>query len=166
MAYVCNGKGVNEMQTLTSIMCFVLLLLFGCTVMQIREENKQAELRIASKEKILSDEEIKAQQLKQQRDDLEKEKERLLLELDTKQMTLDELFADLEKLERENARLQKQSEKTSIQEQNLAQQLRHYKEEITELRGDQPISSADKARRIEELKEEIRNYLRLGLDKK
>lgn len=166
MAYVCTGKGVNEMRTLTFIMCFVFSLLFGCTVMQIREENKQAEQRIASKEKILSDEEIKAQQLKQQRDDLEKEKELLLLELDTKQMTLDELFADLEKLERENARLQRQSEKTSIQEQNLAQQLRHYKDEITALQGNQPISSADKVRRIEELKEQIRNYLRLGLDKK
>jgi chromosome segregation ATPase len=145
------------MRTFTFIIC--IFFIFGCTLGKILNENKEKEQRIAAKQQELYD-------LEQQRVDLEKEKERLLFELNTKQMTLDELFADLEKLEKENASLLVESEKMRIQKQNFEQHIRHYKEEITELQGDQPVSSEDKARRIEKLKEEIIKYLKFSLGKK
>ncbi|MCP4118899.1 MAG: hypothetical protein GY737_26585 [Desulfobacteraceae bacterium] len=127
--------------------------------MQIQEGNIRTEQRIAAKAQEL-------EELEKQRVDIEHEKERLLTELDTKQMTLDELLVELEKLEEENARLRAYSEAVRMKKLNFEKQIRHYKEKITDIQGGGQVSSEDKARRIKELKEEIRNYLRLGLDKK
>ena len=147
------------MQRVIFIILLLSLLTNGCVTMQIREKNIRVEQRIAAKEQEL-------QALEKQRIDLEYEKERLLTELDTKQMTLDELLANLKNLENKNAHLRAHSKKSKNQKLNFEKQIRQYKKEVSALQDGERLSDEDKEKRIKELKEKIRNYLILGLDKK
>jgi chromosome segregation ATPase len=140
-------------------MPILCLMIAGCAVIKMRSENKQAEQRIAVKEQEFKE-------LEQRRVEIESEKERLLSELKSKQMTLDELFDKLEKLEEKIKRLRLDSEKMGIKKHDFEKRIQDYKAQIRVLQADEQVSPENKTKRIEELKEEIRSYLKMGLDKK
>lgn len=131
----------------------------GCeqsALMTMRTQNQQAEQRIAAKE-------LELQQTRDQQRVLTEEKQRLISELDSKKLTLDQLHAELDQLERQNARIKASTNLQAKEKQALEAQIRQYRNEIDALQSNQEMSLADKEKRIEELRQKIKAYLEMGL---
>jgi len=125
-------------------------------LMQIRSDNEAAEARIATKEQ-----ELKATE--DQRAALLNEQKKLMSELETKPMTLDELNTKLENLRKENARIKTDTAAQQKKKESLELQIGKYKADIAALQKDNRLSDDEKRRRIEDLKKQISAHLKLML---
>ena len=112
--------------------------------------------RIAYKEANLT-------QLEQQRVALARERERLLSEVDNKQVTLQQLHAGLERLREENSRLTAVTEQQQREKQRVEADLQKLKAETSRLNNDGRPSDQAKREQIEALKKQIKAYLQLML---
>ena len=125
-------------------------------LMQIRSDNEAAEARIATKEQ-----ELKATE--DQRAALLNEQKKLMSELETKPMTLDELNTKLENLRKENARIKTDTAAQQKKKESLELQIVKYKADIAALQKDNRLPDDEKKRRIEDLKKQISAHLKLML---
>ena len=126
----------------------------GCNsaLLQTIRENEETEQRIAEKSNQLYS-------LEEQNQHLLYEKENLVSELNQKSMTLEELNARLNKLKRENSRIQATTDAEQKKKAALTKHLNQYSEEINTLNADSHLSIEAKEKRIEELKQQIREQL-------
>ncbi|SEL11481.1 hypothetical protein [Nitrosovibrio tenuis] len=129
--------------------------LCGCTVMQLRNEVKTDEVRLAGKEDELKIEEERQAQLQQ-------EIEQLKSDLATRQMSLDDLKSRLTQLQRANDATPAQTKAQQDEKRDRAAKLlKHQKEVIAIERSG--ASLEEKQKRLQFLKEEIRKSLSLLL---
>jgi hypothetical protein len=114
----------------------------------------EMEARIAQQEKELSKLEIENRQSV-----LLSERRRLLLDIDDKQVSLNDLNAGLERLRRENARLRSDSEDQQREKQRVDLEIQKFQAEISRLDRDNSLSDKVKKERIASLTKQIKNYL-------
>lgn len=139
---------------------FVIILLIlpmGCAIAQINKENRATEVRINQKK-------LELQNLSEHNEVLMKEKEKLISELDEKETTFGNLYGILDKLEKCNARISVATDEQKKKKQNFEQEVGKYKKKISKLRDDHQLSQIDKEERLRSLKNEVKKYLRLGLN--
>lgn len=145
----------------TVIATVLLLMLMGCTIMQMQKENREAEAQIAQKEARLSE-------LESERERLEQHRALLAERLDRTALTSRQLNEELDHLIRKNRQLAAMAEQQG-------QDIDAIKQEIEALEEKQSVLSrmtvsgdaeAVKEQKILALQQEIRNYLLLGLKSK
>lgn len=139
-------------------MVLVSAALIGCensALWQMRRENRDAEQRIAVKQRQL--EELETQQEK-----LRKRKQALLTELDERQMTIEQLDRALKNIRNENDRLVARTRDQNRRKQALEREFAAYQNQLDALNAG-GMSLEDKERRLQELKATIRKYLTLDL---
>ena len=129
----------------------MILGLYGCTVMQLRNEVKTDEVRLASKMDELEIEEARQAQLQQ-------EITRLKSDLATRQMSLDDLKVRLEQLQRANDATLAETRPQQDKKRERAVKLQKHQKEVVaiEQSGGNP---EDKQKRLQHLKDEIRKSL-------
>jgi chromosome segregation ATPase len=125
-------------------------------LMQIRSDNEAAQARIVTKEQ-----ELKATE--DQRAALLNEQKKLMSELETKPMTLDELNAKLNALRTENARIKADTAAQQKQKESLDLQIKKYQADVAALQKDNRLPDDEKRRRIDDLKKQISAQLKLML---
>jgi predicted nuclease with TOPRIM domain len=92
---------------------------------------------------------------------LEEDKESLLDELDSRQMSLDEVATRLDRLRKQNARLRADTDRERGKKADLDARIAQCQREIDALERNDQLSTAEKARRIEDLKDRIRALLKI-----
>lgn len=129
----------------------MILGLYGCTVMQLRNEVKTDEVRLASKTDELEIEEARQAQLQQ-------EITRLKSDLATRQMSLDDLKVRLEQLQRANDATLAGTRPQQDKKRERAVKLQKHQKEVVaiEQSGGNP---EEKQKRLQHLKDEIRKSL-------
>jgi chromosome segregation ATPase len=129
----------------------MILGLYGCTVMQLRNEVKTDEVRLASKTDELEIEEARQAQLQQ-------EITRLKSDLATRQMSLDDLKVRLEQLQRANDATLAETRPQQDKKRERAVKLQKHQKEVVaiEQSGGNP---EEKQKRLQHLKDEIRKSL-------
>jgi chromosome segregation ATPase len=132
------------------------LALIGCALRELQRDIQEKEQRIPIKEEELKN-------LEKQQSILEEEKKSLLSDLDNKQMTLNNLYARLKNLRRENAHLKTYTAQQRKKQMNFEVQTQQYMNEIDTIKNNDQISNEEKNKRIQELKNQIRDNLKLGL---
>jgi len=103
------------------------------------------------------------QQLEHSNIMLQEETKKLAADLKNKQITLDELDARLEKYKTANARLVTANETQRRKKADLDQRIRESQRKVNTVRNDKALPDREKQRKIEELKNEIKEYLKMGL---
>lgn len=131
----------------------------GCAqsaLMQLSRETNDAEQRVLVKQQHLSG-------LEERNRALMEEKNRLLRELETQQVSLSDLDSRLAALQKENARMTAHTERERQDRSHADAALRKYQHQVSTLTTDNQLSTDAKRKRIDALKKEIRTYLELGL---
>jgi chromosome segregation ATPase len=145
------------MHTLLSLLVLCsFAAISGCTVAKLRQESGEMETRIDQKEQDLK-------QVENRQPVLLAERKKLLSELDTKQVTLSELYSGLDRLKQENARLKVDNERQQKEKQRVESEIQKFQAEITRLNSDTRLSDNVKRERIDSLKKQIKTYLELML---
>ena len=142
-----------------------LLTLAGCqsALIQMKNENSARELRIPQKEQRVSD-------LESRNRSLQDKKAKLLKDLETTKLNLDQLSEELKTLQKDNDQLRVITPEQLKKQQQESLRLKEYRDEIELLLNDEQFafdergSKIDKQKRIEELREEIKLYLQFGLE--
>jgi len=135
---------------------FSCAVISSCTLAKLRQESGEMETRIDQKEQDLK-------QLETRQTVLLAEREKLLSELDNKQVTLNELYSGLDRLKKENARLKVDNEREQQEKQRIESEIQKFQAEISRLNSDNRLSDKVKRERIESLKKQIKTYLELML---
>jgi chromosome segregation ATPase len=133
-----------------------MLLVYGlcaCTVMQLKNEVAQDEVRLATKEDELKSEEARQVELKQQIKLLQDD-------LATRQMSLDDLKSRLAELQQANASTSASTKEQQALKRKRATKLQAHQKEVTEIQQS-GATIAEKRQRLEHLKGEIRKSLNL-----
>ncbi|MGH8489122.1 MAG: hypothetical protein ACREXS_09735 [Gammaproteobacteria bacterium] len=131
----------------------------GCeqsALMQLSRETNEAEQRVLVKQQHLSG-------LEEQNRALIEEKNRLLRELETEQVSFSDLDSRLAALRKENARMTARTERERQDRAHADAALRKYQHQVSTLTTDNQLSPDAKRKRIDALKKEIKTYLELGL---
>ena len=141
------------MTGIRSITMAVLMILglYGCTVMQLRNEVKTDEARLASKADELEIEEARQAQLQQ-------EITRLKSDLATRQMSLDDLKVRLEQLQRANDATLAETGPQQDKKRERAVKLQKHQKEVVAIEQSGG-SLEEKQKRLQHLKDEIRKSL-------
>jgi chromosome segregation ATPase len=135
------------------MVAFLLPGLCACTVIQLKKDVEGDEIRIANKEAELKTEEARQAQLREEITQLQKD-------LGTRQVTLDDLQSRLAQLQRANANtLGTTKEQRAIKQQREVKLKAHQKELVEIQQSDATL--AEKRKKLEHLKEEIRKSLNL-----
>lgn len=137
----------------------VLASMGGCeqsALMQLSRETNEAEQRVLVKQQHLSG-------LEEQNRALIEEKNRLLRELETEQVSFSDLDSRLAALRKENARMTARTERERQDRAHADAALRKYQHQVSTLTTDNQLSPDAKRKRIDALKKEIKTYLELGL---
>lgn len=146
------------MRTIIWLLIFFLVsALSACeqsALLTMRRQNEEAQRRIIEKEQELVYLDAQNRALLENRD-------RLVDELDNRQMTLNDLNERLGDLRRENARLKAGTDSQRRQQQEIEFQIQRYQDEIASLENNPHLSVAEKTKRKEELEQQIRDYLKL-----
>lgn len=129
-------------------------LLGGCTVTQMRADNERTTQQIGAKEQEL-------RQAQQQQAELEAERRRLSDDLRTRDLTLAEMSARLQELERRNAGASAVTDEQRRQKAQRQKVLADAKAEVNALERTPGLSPDAKAKRLKELREELRKTLEL-----
>lgn len=147
----------NKLRFIVSLTTAVTVLC-GCesALLNMRDENRLAEQRISQKERDLRD--IEAQQTA-----LEQEKTQLLATLDNSRGEVDRVSEQLTRLREENARLTTENAAQKRKQKEVETRLKSYQERINATETNSSLDTEQKQKRIDELKNEIRTYLELGL---
>ncbi|MGH8531937.1 MAG: hypothetical protein ACREV1_04205 [Gammaproteobacteria bacterium] len=131
----------------------------GCeqsALMQLSRETNEAEQRVLVKQQHLSGLEVQNRALIE-------EKNRLLRELETEQVSFSDLDSRLAVLRKENARMAAHTERERQDRAHADAALRKYQHQVSTLTTDNQLSPDAKHKRIDALKKEIKTYLELGL---
>lgn len=131
----------------------------GCeqsALMQLSRETNEAEQRVLVKQQHLSGLEVQNRVLME-------EKNRLLRELETEQVSLSDLDSRLAALRKKNARMAAHTERERQDRAHADAALRKYQHQVSTLTTDDQLSADAKHKRIDALKKEIKTYLELGL---
>lgn len=138
--------------------CMVVLVpllgLSGCTVTQLRQDVGDRQHRIEQKENEVSSEVAKSAALRS-------EMVQLQSDLKERQMSLDELHTRLLQLQRDNAHVAEKTNSQRERKQKLDLQLKKYATDLNALKHDTGLTEAEKKRKIEHLKAEVRKALEL-----
>ncbi|HEU4854600.1 MAG TPA: hypothetical protein VFS89_04840 [Nitrosospira sp.] len=127
--------------------------LCACTVMQLKKDVETDEARLATKTEELEFEEARQAELN--------EKIKLLQEdLTTRQMSLDDLKSRLTQLQQANASTSAGTKEQQALKRKRATKLQAHQREVTEIQQS-GATIAEKRRRLEYLKGEIRKSLNL-----
>lgn len=148
------------MKNLT-VLLFIVIVISGCALMEMKNENEALRNRIVLKEKHLNE-------LEKQHHLLYKKEQSLANNLETAGLNLDQINDDLDDLITGNERLAqlKHERQKSVKEiEQAIENMRSSQHRISELEQ-QDISVAEKERKIQALREEIRQYLTIGLKTK
>ena len=129
-------------------------LLSGCTVMEMKSNNERTTQQIGAKETEL-------RQAQKQQAELEAERQRLSNDLRTRDLTLAEMSARLQELERRNADALATSEEQRRQKAQRQKALSEAKAEVAAVERAPGLSSDAKAKRLKELRDELRKTLEL-----
>jgi chromosome segregation ATPase len=129
----------------------MILGLYGCTVMQLRNEVKTDEARLASKADELEIEEARQAQLQQ-------EITRLKSDLATRQMSLDDLKVRLEQLQRANDVTLAETGPQQDKKRERAVKLQKHQKEVVAIEQSGGTLE-EKQKRLQHLKDEIRKSL-------
>ena len=149
----------------TILLCCCLLTLAGCqsALLQMKDDNSEMEMRIAQKEQRVSELEIENRSLQEK-------KAKLLRDLETTKLNLDQISERLKSIQMENDRIQAITPEQLKKQKEDSARLKDYRDEIELLLNDEQLafdergSKIDKQKRIEELREEINLYLQFGLE--
>jgi len=141
-----------------SALAAALIVLSGCqsALIDIRNENKERERRIAQKEQELQD-------IERQNIALEQERTELLSTLNDSQLQINTLSEKLTRLREENARFAAENEAQKRKQNEIEAHLKSFQDEIDKTNNSPLMTREQKLARIEQLKDEIRIYLELGL---
>jgi hypothetical protein len=120
----------------------------------MQHENTQMATRITLKEQELAYREAQNRRLQEAQG-------RLLIDLANRKMTLNELYTQLSALKKENARLETYNRSQENRKDELETKIQTYQREIISLEKNDIISDEEKKKRIAELKEQIRKYLKI-----
>lgn len=143
------------MKSIRLILMTALLMsgLCACTVMQLKKDVETDEARLATKTEELEFEEARQAELN--------EKIKLLQEdLTTRQMSLDDLKSRLTQLQQANASTSAGTKEQQALKRKRATKLQAHQREVTEIQQS-GATIAEKRRRLEYLKGEIRKSLNL-----
>jgi len=133
------------------MIALMISALCGCTVMQLRNEVKTDEVRLAAKTDELEIEEARQAQLQQ-------EIAQLKTDLPTRQMSLDDLKARLEQLQRANDATLAQTRTQQDKKRERAAKLQRHQKEVVAIEQSGG-SLEEKQKRLQHLKDEIRKSL-------
>ena len=147
-------SGMHTLLFLVAICSYAVIC--GCTLAKLQQESSAMETRIDQKEQDLK-------QLENRQTVLMAERQKLLSELDDKQVTLNELYAGLDRLRIENARLKVDNERQQREKQRAEAEIQKFQAEISRLNSDNRLPDKVKRERIESLKKQIKTYLQLML---
>jgi chromosome segregation ATPase len=125
--------------------------LYGCTVMQLRNEVKTDEVRLAAKTDELKIEEARQAQLQQ-------EIAQLKTDLATRQMSLDDLKMRLGQLQRANDATLAETRAQQEKKRDRAVKLQRHQKEVVAIEQS-GASLEEKQKRLQHLKDEIRKSL-------
>lgn len=134
-----------------TLVALMISALYGCTVMQLRNEVKTDEVRLATKTDELKIEEARQAQLQQ-------EIAQLKTDLATRQMSLDDLKARLEQLQRANDATPAQTRTQQDKKRERAVKLQRHQKEVVAIEQSGG-SLEEKQKRLQYLKDEIRKSL-------
>ncbi len=129
-------------------------LLPACTIVQMRADNARQEQQVQSKEQEL-------QRETQTQTRLQAERQRLLDDLRSRELTLDELKTRLEQLQRLNASMLATTQDEQRQKAAREQRLNEAASQINGVEHDSTLTPAAKAKRLEELRNQLRKTLEL-----
>jgi chromosome segregation ATPase len=138
------------------VLLAAVLLLQGCALKQLEKESGEREQRIKYKEEELL-------RLQSQEQELRAEKERTLADLQKQQGDLDQLSAQLAELEKKNKSIKAGNDTRRHEQQELSKTLKSYQQQIAALKKQTDLSEAAKKKKIEELNQQIKEYLKRGL---
>ena len=129
-------------------------LLGGCTVMEMRADNDRRERQVRDKEAEL-------RQAQTAQSQLQAERQALLTDLKTRQLTIAELKVRLQSLQRLNTRSTAGTPEGARQKADRARQLDDAAAQVRALEQD-PVAGEDaKARRLDEVRRQLRSTLEL-----
>jgi septal ring factor EnvC (AmiA/AmiB activator) len=129
-------------------------LLAGCTIVQMRADNERHEQQVQTREQEL-------QREMQTQDQLQAERQRLLDDLRSRELTLDELKVRLEQLQRLNASLLADTQEEQRRKAARAKQLNEAANQVNGVEHDPSLTPAAKAKRLEDVRNELRKTLEL-----
>ncbi|MGR9086938.1 MAG: hypothetical protein ACU841_07680 [Gammaproteobacteria bacterium] len=135
------------------------LAMSGCSsaLLELRDQNRQAEGRIRQKQLELS-------RLSEENQRLALEKNNLLKELDQKNLTLDELNDSLTRLKAANSKTRADTAAKRKKQARLAQSLDEYSNKINALKKNGQLSLEEKKNRSEALRQKIKDTVNQNLD--
>ncbi|MGH8683906.1 MAG: hypothetical protein ACREUM_01000 [Nitrosospira sp.] len=143
---VADIKSMAMLAFLTSALC-------ACTVIQLKKDVEKDEVRVAGKEDELKTEEARQAQLREEISQLQED-------LATRQVSLDDLQSRLAQLQRANANTPDVTKEQRALKQRRETKLKSHQKELVKIQqGDATI--AEKKKKLEHLKEEIRKSLNL-----
>lgn len=145
----------------TVITIIAMFVLTGCTIMRMQEEIRDTQDRIVQKEAQLSELEL-------QNARLEKHRELLVEMLDQSRLTSQQLNDELDRLIQRNRQLAAMAKEKGRDIEQVKQEIKTLEKQQASLADVTASgeSEAIKAKKIEALQKEIRNYLLLGLKAK
>jgi chromosome segregation ATPase len=143
-------------------MTLVGLLLIGvggCAISEMHHDIEKSQRNIADLNRKLSEEQA-------QQDGLESKKRKLIEELKSKQLSLEELQIQLNALQEQNQAAKATTAEALHRQRELDDQLKRYQDEIGSLQQSKTSSmkeKEDKEKKIMFLRKKIREQLELGL---
>lgn len=143
---VADIKSVAVLAFLTSALC-------ACTVIQLKKDVGEDEIRVAGKEGDLKSEEARQAQLGEEIAQLQED-------LATRQVSLDDLRSRLAQLRWANANTQNATKEQRALKQRREVKLKAHEKEVVKIQQSD-ASIAEKKKKLDHLKEEIRKSLNL-----
>lgn len=136
-----------------AIAALLLASAAGCTVMQLKKDVDADELRIAGKEEELKTEEARQASLQEQIATLRKD-------LETRQVTADDLQSRLAQLQQANANMHARTQEQQALKRRREIKLTTHQKELVDIQQS-GATIEEKKKKLEHLKEEIRKSLNL-----
>jgi chromosome segregation ATPase len=138
-----------------ALLILSFLIMSGCksALLELQRDNEIRADRIQSKE-------VERSSLEEQNQQLSYEKNKLLSELDQKNVTLDELNAQLAKLKAANSQISAATDAERKKRAKLSRNLDDYSKRINSLNNDTQLGLEEKKKMIEELKQNIKDKVK------
>ena len=138
------------------IILISFFVLQSCAIYKKESEIRQQDLRVKQKEDEYGD-------LKKIQNKLESEKNSLINELRSEEITDRELLHKLETIIELNSQIIANNDSQRLEKAKIDNRLRCYKDEILNIRNDDEVTMEEKKQRIDELKLKIKAYALYGI---
>jgi hypothetical protein len=129
----------------------------ACTITEMRADNARREQQVQTKE-------LELQREMQTQSQLQIERQRLLEDLRSRELTVDELKARLAELQRLNATSLTTTQKQQVQKLSREKQLSEAASQVNDLERDSTLTQEAKAKRLEAVRRQLRKTLELLAD--